>query len=78
MDDPLDFIDFADVLSHGDPSKWMFTGQKAGSPTQATSPGAAPGTMKHYDLYEDEFGDPIEVHYFRHPVGTLGDVKVKD
>ena len=38
---------------------------------------AAPGTMKHYDRYEDEFGEEIEVHYFRHPDGSVGDVKVK-
>ena len=29
-------------------------------------------------LYEDEFGDTIEVHYFRHPGGTVGDVKIKE
>jgi len=33
--------------------------------------------MKHYDRYEDDFGDEIEVHYFRHPDGTVGDVKIK-
>ncbi len=78
MDDPLDFIDLADIMNHGDPSKWVFKGPKTGSPTPATSRGASPGTMKHYDLYEDEFGDSIEVHYFRHSDGTVGDVKVKD
>ena len=78
MDDPLDFIDLADVLNHGDPGRWVFKGNKAGSPTPANSPGAPPGTMKHYDLYEDEFGDSIEVHYFRHPDGSVGDVKVID
>jgi hypothetical protein len=51
---------------------------KEGSPTPATSSGAAPGTMKHYDLYEDSFGDLIEVHYFRHPDGSVGDVKIKE
>jgi hypothetical protein len=76
MDDPLDFIDFADILEHGDPGKWKFKGAKAGSPTPADSPNAQPGTMKHYDVYEDEFGDEIEVHYFRHPDGSFGDVKV--
>jgi hypothetical protein len=78
MDDPLDFIDFADILNHGDPGRWVFKGAKPGSPTRATTPGAAPNTMKHYDLYEDEFGDLIEVHYFRHPDGSVGDVKVRD
>ena len=33
--------------------------------------------MKHYDLYEDQHADVIEVHYFRHPDGTVGNVKVK-
>jgi hypothetical protein len=77
MDDPLDYIDFADVLQHGDPGGWKFLGPKAGSPTPAHSPTAEPGTIKHYDLYEDEFGDVIEIHYFRHPDGTVGDVKIK-
>jgi hypothetical protein len=77
MDDPLEYIDFADVMQHGDPSKWIFRGPKAGSPTPATSFAAERGTMKHYDLYEDEFGDEIEVHYFRHADGSVGDVKIK-
>ena len=72
------FIDFADILEHGDPSTWKFKGKKKGSPTPATSPDAAPGTMKHYDLYEDSFGESIEVHYFRHPDGSVGDVKIKE
>jgi hypothetical protein len=62
MDDPLDFVDFADVLQHGNPSRWKFLGKKSGSPIAATSPLAQPGTMKHYDLYEDEFGNQIELH----------------
>lgn len=77
MDDPLDFIDFADILIHGDPSKWKFRGPKPGSPFVATSPNAPPGTLKHYDIYLDEFGIEIEVHYFRHTDGTVGDVKLK-
>jgi hypothetical protein len=77
MDDPLDYFDFVDIIQHGDPSKWKFRGPKRGSPTPATSPSAQPGTMKHFDLYEDEFGDEIEVHYFRHSDGSVGDVKVR-
>jgi hypothetical protein len=77
MDDPLDYIDFADIIQHGDPSKWTFKGPKPGSPKPATSPNAPPGTMKHYDLYDDEFGNEIEVHYFRHPDGSVGDVKIR-
>ncbi len=77
MDNPLDFVDFADVIEHGDPSHWHYRGPKAGSPTPATSPSAKPGTMKHYDLYVDEHGDLIELHYFRRPDGSVGDVKVK-
>ena len=76
MDNPLDFVDFADVLQHGDPDKWEYKGPKHGSPTAATSPSAQPGTMKHYDLYDDEFGEEIELHYFRHSDGSVGDVKV--
>jgi hypothetical protein len=66
-----------DVLQHGNPDDWTYVGAKHGSPTPATSPNAPTGTMKHYDIYEDEFGDEIELHYFRHPDGTVGDVKVK-
>jgi hypothetical protein len=78
MDDPLDFIDFADIIAHGDPSTWKYQGAKAGSPTPANSPHAPPGTMKHYDIYEDEYEEEIKVHYFRHPDGSVGDVKIKD
>jgi hypothetical protein len=77
VDDPLDYIDFADIIEHGDPSKWKYKGPTAGSPTPATSPTAEPGTMKHYELYEDAYGNQIEVHYFRHPDGSVGDVKIK-
>jgi hypothetical protein len=66
-----------DVIQHGDPGKWTFLGPKPGSPVPATSPNAAPGTMKHYDVYRDGFGDEIEVHYFRRPDGSVEDVKVK-
>jgi hypothetical protein len=77
MDDPLDYVDFADVAVHGNPGKWIFQGRKQGSPTPATSPNAPPDTMKHYDLYVDEFGDEIELHYFRYTDGTVDDVKVR-
>ena len=76
-EDPLDHIDFADVLVHGDPGKWTYIGPKSGSPTPATSPKARPGTVKHYDKYLDEFGDEIEVHFLRNADGTVDDVKVK-
>ncbi len=76
MDDPLDQIDFADVLQHGDPGKWINRGEKPGSGVLAHSQDAPVGTTKHYDLYEDEFGDEIEVHYFRHPDGRVSGVKV--
>jgi hypothetical protein len=76
-EDPLDYVDMDDVLQHGDPGKWRFLGPKKGSPAPATSPKALPGTTKHYDLYEDEFGEAIELHYFRHSDGSVGDVKVK-
>ena len=76
-EDPLDKIDFSEVLTHGGTHKWKYLGPKPGSPTPATSPKARPGTMKNYDRYLDEFGDEIEVHYFRHTDGTVDDVKVK-
>lgn len=77
MDDTLDFIDFDDVIQHGDPGNWQFMGEKPGSGVPAHSPSAPPGTTKQYDIYKDEFGDEIEVHYFRHPDGSVSDVKVK-
>ncbi len=77
MDDPLDYIDFVDIIQHGDPARWTFKGPKPGGPAPATSPVARPGTMKHYDQYQDEYGEEIEVHDFRHPDGSVGDVKIK-
>ena len=76
-EDPLDYIGMADILQHGDPGKWKFLGPKQGSGVPAHSPDAKPGTTKHYDLYEDDFGAVIEVHYFRRPDGTVANVKVK-
>ena len=32
--------------------------------------------MKHYDIYMDADGEEIEIHYFRHPDGSVGNVKV--
>ena len=77
MDDPLEYIDFDEVLQHGDPGRWKAKGQKAGSGVVAHSPDAPPGTLKMYEIYEDEFGAEIEVHYFRHPDGTVSNVKVR-
>ena len=77
MDDPLDFIDPEDLFEHGDPGLWKFKGVKSGSGVPAHSANAPPGTLKIYEIYEDEFGDQIEVHYFRHLDGTISDVKVK-
>jgi hypothetical protein len=76
MDDPLDFVDFADVLQHGDPSKWVMRGAKASSGARAHSSGAPAGTLKIYEIYKDESGDEIELHYFRHPDGSVSNVKV--
>lgn len=76
MDNPLDFVDFADVLQHGDPNNWKYNGEKPGSRVPAHSPMAPPGTLKIYEIYEDEFGDEIELHYFLHNDGTVSDVKV--
>jgi len=76
-ENPLDYIDFDDIIQHGNPANWKLIGPKQGSGVPATSPLALPGTTKHYDIYEDEFGDRIEVPYFRYPDGSVGDVKVK-
>lgn len=75
--DPLDELDLNVIAQHGDPSLWTCLGPKSGSPTPATSGNASFGTMKHYDLYTNEFGDEIELHYFRYPDGSVTDVKVK-
>jgi hypothetical protein len=77
MDNPLEYIDFDEVLQHGDPGRWRFKGTKPGSGVLANSPDAPPGTLKIYEIYEDEWSEEIEVHYFRHPDGTVSDVKVK-
>ncbi|MGH9676211.1 MAG: hypothetical protein ACRD36_03840, partial [Candidatus Acidiferrum sp.] len=66
MDDPLDQIDLADVIKHGDPGNWVSQGAKPASGDLAYSPDAPPGTTKQYDLFVDEFGEEIEVHYIRH------------
>lgn len=76
-EDPLDYIDFDDIIQHGDPTRWTFIGPKPGSGVPATSPHARTGTAKHYDIYTDAFGDRIEVHYFRHSDGSVADVKIK-
>lgn len=77
MDDPLENIDFDEVIRHGDPGLWKFKGEKPGSGVPAHSPNAPPGTLKIYELYRDANGDDIEVHYFRHPDGTVSNVNVK-
>lgn len=76
MDNPLDFVDFADVLQHGDPDNWKYKGEKIGSRVPARSPLAPPDTLKIYEIYEDEFGDEIELHYFQHQDGSVSNVKV--
>ena len=77
MDDPLDFVDFDDVLQHGDPGRWKFKGTKPGSGSTAHSANAPSGTLKIYEIYDNEFGEEIELHYFRHPDGRVSNVKVK-
>jgi hypothetical protein len=46
-------------------------------PFRQPRPIAASGILKYYEIYIDEFGVEIEVHYFRHPDGTVGDVKIR-
>jgi hypothetical protein len=74
MEDPLDFIPFSDVLKHGDPNNWKFRGRQS---VLATDDDAPPHTLKVYESYEDEYGDLIDVHYFRHSDGSVSNVKVK-
>jgi hypothetical protein len=74
MEDPLEYTDFDEVFQHGDPGTWKARGQKAGSGVPANSPAVPPGTLKIYEIYEDQFGEVIEVH---HPDGSVSDVKVK-
>jgi hypothetical protein len=77
MDDPLEYIDFDEIIQHGDPGRWKFKGVKPGSGVLAHSPDAPSDTLKIYEIYLDENGEDIEVHYFRHPDGTVSNVKVK-
>ena len=77
QDDPLDFVDLKAILRYGSPDTWNYLGPKPGSFAPANSPKALPGTMKCYDIYEDESGEEFELHYFRHADGTVGDVKTK-
>jgi hypothetical protein len=51
-------------------------GERPGSGVDAHSALAPAGTRKIYEVYEDEFGVEIEVHYFRHLDGSVSGVKV--
>jgi hypothetical protein len=77
MQDPLDYIDYNDLADHGDPGAWKYQGTKPGSGVPAHSPLATPGTLKIYEIYKDEYGEELEVHYFRHLDGTVSNVTVK-
>lgn len=48
MEDPLDYIDFDQVLQHGDPGRWKSLGTKPGSGVPAHSLDAPEGTLKIY------------------------------
>jgi len=50
MEDPLESIDFDEVLQHGDPGRWQFKGPKPGSGMPATSANAPAGTVKTYEI----------------------------
>ena len=77
-DDPLEFVGLDDIFRYGSPDTWSYLGNKPGSPVDAHSPKAPPGTKKHYDLYRTEGGKEFELHYFRHPDGTVGNVEAKE
>jgi|GEM_PF-5704206 len=76
MDDPFDFLEFDAIVQHGDPKNWKHKGAKSGSGAIARSPNAPSGTVKIYEIYADEFGKEIELHYFRHSDGRVSQVKV--
>ena len=77
-EDPLDYVSFAAILKHGDPAKWKYLGHKPGSPSVAKSTRVSPGTnkLKVMEIFEDEFGDLIELHYFRCDDGNVENVTV--
>lgn len=77
-EDPLDYVFFADILKHGDPGKWKYLEHKPGSPSIAKSSRVIPGTnkLKVMELFEDEFGVIIELHYFRCDDGKVENVTV--
>jgi RHS repeat-associated protein len=55
-------------LNHGDPNKWKFLGRK---PVPATGRGFDKGTKKVYDVYLDENGCQVEMHYWQKLDGTI-------
>lgn len=62
------------IFDHGDPDTWKYLGEKRGSGVPADSPVAPPGTLKIFEVWEDEFGALLEVHYFRHLDGSVSNV----
>ena len=69
-------MDLDDIKKFGDPSKWKPKGPKKGSGAPAHSPAAPPGTKKQYEVFEDEFGNEIEVHYFEDLTGGTSNITI--
>ncbi|MEZ6128304.1 MAG: Calx-beta domain-containing protein [Planctomycetaceae bacterium] len=67
-----------DFEIHGDPDVWRYLGEKPGSGHLAETPAAPPGTRKIYEVWEDEFGFYLEIHYFRHLDGSISNVRLHD
>jgi len=68
-------LNSAQAAQHGDPNKWKYKGDKRDS----GDPGARKGDMKIYEIWWDEFGKLLEVHYHRDPGGYVlqNTIKVK-
>lgn len=62
--------------THGDPSRWKFKQEKPGS----GAPGNTPGDVKYYEIWINEFGRRIEVHYFRDAARMVKEwtIKIKE
>jgi RHS repeat-associated protein len=76
-DEIADAMDFNDYVRHGDPSKWKPLGEKPGSGKAATSEVSPDGTVKRMEVFEDEFGNSVSVHYHEHIDGSRSGKKLK-
>jgi hypothetical protein len=68
-------MDYDDYMEHGDPDKWKYNGEKQGSGAPTHNPIYPEGSSKRMEIWTDEFGHEVEVHYVEGPDGTIYDVK---